>query len=116
MTPRHTAALALVGWMIIIAPSGVSYDPTKWQVVDPAHPNVLTLLPPEFRDLRHWKIRSDKHGPLLSSLQSDCEAIRQSLEKNPQAPLMECIATEDPPQGKNSEAIPMPEKTVKRRL
>ena len=70
MKLRHAAALALVGWMIIIAPPGVSYDPTKWQLVDPAHPNVLTLLPPEFRDLRHWEIRSDKHGPLLYSLQS----------------------------------------------
>lgn len=96
MKVRHGAALALVGWMIIIAPPGVSYDPTKWQEIDPAHPNVLTLLPPEFRDLRHWKIRSDKHGPLLYSLQSDCEAVRQSLETNPQTPLMECIATDDP--------------------
>jgi|SRR5216684_4682128 hypothetical protein len=96
MKLRHGAALALVGWMIIIAPRGVSYDPTKWQEIDPAHPNVLTLLPPEFRDLRHWKIRSDKHGPLLYSLQSDCEAVRRSLETNPQTPLMECIATDDP--------------------
>ena len=96
MKLRHGAALALVGWMIIIAPRGVSYDPTKWQEIDPAHPNVLTLLPPEFRDLPHWKIRSDKHGPLLYSLQSDCEAVRRSLETNPQTPLMECIATDDP--------------------
>ena len=96
MKPRRAAALSLAGWMIIIAPPGVSYDPTKWQEIDPAHPNVLTLLPPEFRDLRHWKIHSDEHGPLLYSLQSDCEAVRRSLETNPQTPLMECIASDDP--------------------
>ncbi|HTR26336.1 MAG TPA: hypothetical protein VMI10_20355 [Terriglobales bacterium] len=101
MTLRHAAALALVGWYLIVPPSTRRTVPNP---VDPAHPWHVRTPVDETRPLSEWQkigqfdSEHDCHRA-LKRLVYEGEEPGHTQATNPRKPVWgtaQCIATDDP--------------------
>src|SRR5258708_38955133 len=98
MKPRHAAALALVGWYLMVPP-GVYYEPTSPRLLIPPPFDKTWRVKATFNSANDCEVAREKHETDFALAVKSADLKRHEADPNLSSPIDDgalCIASDDP--------------------